>query len=42
MEELRNNIRDFLDGLGKWKDKIPDIEFNGAEQVVDIVQDLVK
>jgi uncharacterized protein (TIGR00661 family) len=42
LEELRNNIRDFLDGLGKWKDKIPDVEVNGAEQVVDIVYNLLK
>ncbi len=42
LEELRNNIKEFLDGLDKWKEKIPDVEFNGAEQVVDIVYKLLE
>lgn len=42
LSELRNNIISFLSELEALRNKIPDIEFNGAEQVVDIVQGMVK
>lgn len=40
LEELRKSIKSFLSNLRSFKSKIPKIEFNGAEQVVDIIHNL--
>jgi len=40
LENLRKNIQTFLRNLDSIKGKIPNIDFNGSEQIVDIIQDL--
>ncbi|MBM3199935.1 UDP-N-acetylglucosamine--N-acetylmuramyl-(pentapeptide) pyrophosphoryl-undecaprenol N-acetylglucosamine transferase, partial [Candidatus Woesearchaeota archaeon] len=41
IEDLRKNLKKFLDSLGELKDRIPQVEFNGSDQVVDIVHNLL-
>ena len=41
LENLRKNIKGFLSDLDTFKNKIPPMEFNGSEQIVDIVSSLV-
>ncbi|MBL7100963.1 MAG: hypothetical protein ISS23_03360 [Nanoarchaeota archaeon] len=40
LKDLRKNIKKFLSKLDAIKGKIPSIEFNGAEQVTDIIYEL--
>lgn len=40
LKDLRKNIKSFLSKSSILKNKIPKINFNGAEQVVKIIQDL--
>lgn len=40
LQELRKNIKSFLSNLSSLKSKIPDVEFNGAEQIADIIYNL--
>jgi uncharacterized protein (TIGR00661 family) len=41
LKDLRKNIKNFLNNLDMLKNRIPDIEFNGAEQIADKVHDLI-
>ncbi len=42
LEDMRKSINNFLDNLDEVIYRIPKIEFNGAEQVVDIIYNLNK